>query len=246
MAGEFDFSNLMNGLGDAGAGAASGFMAGGPSGAAIGAGLNLATSLLQGLQANKQKKQANAAMPELQDPNQAAFLTELNQKRRSLETGADYAGAMGAINSTTAGTQEAISRNTGGDVGGTIQALLQAQSSGNTAKNNVLSNAANEQLQYNSMYGGLLNQIAARRLQLQMYNSQQNRAEWAKMQQNANQNAMAGITGAAGLLLGKQQKQNGGVPDWANNSAPADTLSSLNPGMIPTDDPANANLYGEL
>jgi len=47
------------------------------------------------------------------------------------------------------------------------------------------------------MYSGLLNRIEDRKLQLQMYRSQQARAEWAKKQQQANQNLMAGLGRAA-------------------------------------------------
>jgi len=102
--------------------------------AALGAGMGI----LQNLQAMKLKNQAETAMPGFVDPNQSAFLAELAQKRKSIETGADFAAGMNTIDTTNAGTNEAIVRSTGGDVGGTIQALLQSQGMANQAKNNVL------------------------------------------------------------------------------------------------------------
>lgn len=217
-------SSMLSGLGGGGGG-------GGQSGQAIGAGISLATSLVQGIQAAKLKRKADSAMPEMVDPNQAAFLSELNQKRKSIETGADFAGAMDQIDATTAGTNEAITRNTGGDVGGTIQALLQSAGSANNAKNNVIAQGQQQQMAYNNMYGGLLNQIAARRMQLQMYNSQQARGEWAKKQQAANQNFQAGITNAASALgqgqsgPGGQQMPGGEAAGGAPENLPMKTMS---------------------
>jgi hypothetical protein len=213
-------------------------------GASAGAGLSLATSLVQGIQAQRQKKKADAAFPELVDPNQAAFLSELNQKRRSIETGADFAGAMDKINATTAGTQEAITRNTGGDVGGTIQALLQAQNSANSAKNAVIGQGQQQQLAYNNMYGGLLNQISARRLQLQMQRSQQNLGEWAKGQQGTNQNLLAGLTSAAGMGANALANQQPGAEVTAGaEGASPESLPMLS-SLLPTGDAGGAGLGG--
>lgn len=182
-----------------------------------GSALSLGTGLIQNIQANKLKKEANASVPPLVDPDQAAFLSELHQKRKSIETGADFSAGMNALDASNAGTNEAILRNSGGDVSGTIQALLQSQRGTNDAKNNLLAQGAGEQMQYNSMYGDFLNKIAARKMQLQMYKSQQARAEWAQKQQNANQNTMAGLAGFVGGADKQQsgnagqQQQSGGV-----------------------------------
>lgn len=160
--------------------------------------LSIGTGLLQTLQANNLKKQANSAMPDLIDPNQSSYLAELAQKRKSIDTGADFAADMNYIDSQNAATNEAITKNTGGDVGGTIQALLQSQRVSSDAKNNVLSRGHQQQFGYNQMFGDMLNKISAKQLQLQLYRSQQARAEWAKKKQQANQNMMAGI----GNLIG--------------------------------------------
>ena len=169
------------------------------------AGLSSGVGILQNLQAMKLKRQADSAMPGFVDPNQSAFLAELQQKRRSIDTGADFAAGMNTIDSTNAGTNEAIVRSTGGDVGGTIQALLQSQGMANQAKNNVLAQGQQQQMQYNQMYGSLLNRIEDRKLQLQMYRTQQARAEQMKKQQQANQNMMAGLARASQQGTGTQE-----------------------------------------
>lgn len=194
--------------------------------------LGLATGLIQSIQAAKLKNKANSAMPPLVDPRQAAFLSELNQKRKAIDTGADFGVGMNAVNSMAASTDNAITKSSGGDVGGTIQGLLQAERTANDGTNSVIANGQNQQLAYNSMFNELNNKIAARQLQLQMYKSQQAQAEWAQKKQSANQNVMAGaasilggsppVTGGAGMPNAQYSPNQQTKPNWSflNNSTP--------------------------
>jgi hypothetical protein len=206
-----------------------------------GSALSLGTGLLQNIQAGKLKKRADAAMPELVDPRQAAFLAELNQKRKAIDTGADFGAGMNAINTTNAATNNAIVRSTGGDVGGTIQGLLQSQQVANSGANNVLAQGQAQQMQYNSMFNDLNNKIAARQLQLEMYNSQQLRAEWAQKKQMANQNTMAGFSGLmSGMSSGKS---GGGAMPGGNTSVPL--TPNLTPPTLSTEtNPDSLELMG--
>lgn len=209
-----------------GVGGLVGSKIGGAVGKAAGSksGMGVATGLIQSMQANKLKKQADASFPELVDPNQAGYLAELAQKRKSLETGADFAAGMNAIDATNAGTNDAITRSAGGDASGTIQGLLQAQRVAGDAKNQVLAQGQNQQMQYNQMYQGMLDQIAGRKLQLQMQRSQQARAEWAAKQKSAQQNLMGGLAS-----LGNSVSAPASMPNkWASTmpSAPTPTPES--------------------
>ncbi len=174
--------------------------------------MGLATGAFQALQAMKLKKKAESAMPPTVDPRQAAFLSELNQKRKAIDTGADFAAGMSAVDTTQAGTNENIIRAGGGDAGGTMMALLQAQRGASDAKNKVLAEGQGQQQFYTSQFGDLNNKIAARAMQLQMYRSQQARAEWAAKKQAADANIMAGV---AGLM---EQKQSYGKPVTENQT----------------------------
>jgi hypothetical protein len=229
----------MAGVSDILSGAFKGGTAGaalGPAGAVAGAGLGLATGLIQNIKANKAKRAADSALPQLVDPNQAAYLAEINQKRKSVDTGADFAGVMSNVDATTAGTQDAMVRAGGGDVGGTMQALLQAQQQGSAAKNQTIAGGQAQQAQLNQVYGNMLDQMAARKLQLEMLNSQQNRAEWAAGAQKGSQNVMAGLTGAAGLLakLKKQPGQTSLSPDAGQTASPDSGMTTpLDTGAPP-------------
>lgn len=182
--------------------------------------MGLGMGLIQSIQAKKLKDRAESAFPDLIDPSQAGYLAELGQKRKSIETGADFSQGMQAINATNAGTNDAIVRSTGGDAAGTIQALLQSERVAGDAKNNVLAQGQQQQMQYSQMYQGMLDQIAARKLQLQMQRSQQAQAEWAAKQKSASQNLMTGIAGFSGA----------GSPNMAGSQTPA-TQSAPSGGL---------------
>lgn len=198
MAGIDSLLGGMGGLGGeiAGAGATGGL-------SLIPAALQIGSSIVQNISAAKKKKQADSLMPGTVDPHQAAFLAELNQKRKAIDTGADFGAGMNAINSTNASTNEALTRASGGDTGATIQGLLGAQRVAGDAGNNVIAQGQQQQMGYNSMYNDLNNKMAARAMQIQMQRSQQARAEWAQKKQTANQNMMSGV---AGLFSGGAPK----------------------------------------
>lgn len=238
----------------------------GGAGPLLSAGLSLAQGGIQSAQAGKLKNDANNAFPEAVDPNQAAFLAELEQKRKSMETGAAFASGMQNAETTGAGTMDAITHAATGDSASTIQGLLQAQKGVNNAKNQTLAQGQQMQAGYDNMYSGMLNKIAARKLQLQMLKYQQNMAEYTAKKSAANQNL---TTGAAGLLSsfagratpsvsadplsGKPTVDNtitasGGSPEDSSlrntlfDSLKTDKLRNLAPGVVPQDNLATQGL----
>lgn len=188
----------------------SGILKGGASlagGALPKAALGIGTGILQSIQAKKLKGRSDSAFPDLVDPSQAAFLSEIGQKRKSIDTGAAFEAGMQNIDATQAGTNDAITRASGGDTGSTMQALLQGQRVAGDSKNAVLAQGQSQQLAYTQMYRGVLDQISARKLQLEMQRSQQLKAEWAAKQKIASQNLMTGVSGLVGMLGGNQKNQ---------------------------------------
>lgn len=216
-------------------GGASGAAAG-PEGALVGAGLGLATGIIQNIGAASAKKKADAAMPPLIDPRQAAFLSELNQKRKAIDTGAAFGAGTNAVNNLNASTNSAISQAAGGDVGGTTQGLLQSQAVANSGENNVLAQGQGQQLAYNSMFNALNNKISDRQTQLELLDSQQKRAEWAQKKQMANQNMMAGVSGhhssggGNGSAPAQTDDASAGTATGGSNAGVADFIKSLNIG----------------
>jgi hypothetical protein len=169
-------------------------------GTAIGAGAGAILGAIKGgiqlHNANKAGNAANSLQPGLYDPMQTAMLDEIQQKKNSLQSGSAYASNMGAIDATTAGTQNAITQVTGGDVSGTIEGLLAAQTNAGRAKNQVLGQADQANQFYSTLGVDLQNKISSRSMELQLAMQAQKRAEWAQGKQNAmgNLNAAAALT----------------------------------------------------
>jgi hypothetical protein len=198
----------------------------------IGAGVGLT----QMIQARSAKNRANQTLPPAVDINQASFLAELQAKRNSIASGADFAAGTREVDQTTANTQNAITKVTGGDAGGTIAGLIQAGRAGGAGKNQVFATGQQQGLQYNQMYGELMNKIAARRMQLSLYRSQQHRAEWAQKSQDAQKNMFAGLASSLGL---GQQKQPGEQPidETTEAAGAADVTGDVAGGDMPMDIP---------
>lgn len=188
-----DFSSILK---DAGTGATAGSVIPGV-GTAIGAGTGAAFGILQGIigmgKANKAGNQANNLQPPLYDPQQLAMLDEIQQRRKSLQTGSAFAGGMGLIDSTTAGTNQAITEVTGGDIGNTIQGLLSAQSNAGIAKNQLLGESDTQNQFYSTLGADLQSKISSRAMELQLAMQAQKRAEWAQGKQDATGNLNAGV-----------------------------------------------------
>jgi hypothetical protein len=183
---------------------------------------------IQLLQAHHLKKEAASAMPGFYDPQQQQFLSELNQKRRSLDTGSGYAAGMNAIGATTAGTQNGILSAGGGNVGGTMQALLQSQRLGSDQQNQVLANGEQQNMQYNQMYNELLDKVAGRKMQLQLLNHDHLYNQWQQKQKAGSSNLMAGLGMAAS---GNQPKDQSKGNSFSNMFGGGSGTPTTLPGM---------------
>jgi hypothetical protein len=171
------------------------------AGSAVGA----ATGAVQLLKARGLKKAAEENTPSDVDPMQGAFLAELNQKRNALNSGAQYSSSIDAINDKMMSTQGALSTNTGGDVGGTVAAMLKAQQAANQGVGQLLAQGQQGEQFNNGMYGDFLDKVVGRRMELGLLRRGQNMAEWAQKSQ----------TGAANLMAGAQSFMDFGGGDKA-------------------------------
>lgn len=178
---------------------------GGPVGATIGGNIGgMVKGFMGQSEAQGLKAKAESVKPPLEDPRQLAMLARLQQMQKSLETGAEFQSAREAATQNVAGTQAGIVRATGGDVGGTIQGLLQAQRLGGQQINQAYAQAGERQAQLTPLAMSLQNLISARKMELSLKEELQARAEWARLQQQANQNigaASARLTGNIGDIF---------------------------------------------
>lgn len=210
---------------------------GGPGnliGTAIGAG-----QFLSGL---SKINQADKMMPAQADPRQISLLNEIDQKRRALDVGSEYAAGSREIGQGLAGTQDRLAQVTGGDVGGTMAGLLKAQRGAGTATNNMLAQGQQNQRFFTTAGENLLSRIAQRKMDLQLMDRAQKLTEGMEAKKVGGANFMAGLS----KLIPASPMGGGGVPQTqqsapqiAGTPSPAPGVSTLLPDkkQLAGDDP---------
>jgi hypothetical protein len=183
--------------------------------------------LIQSARANKMLRKADSAAPSLYDAQQQAYLSDINQKRRSIQSGSAYAGQLGQIDQGMAGTQQAIVQSSGGDSTGTLSGLLASQAVANRGKNEAFAQEGQQQLEYDTLGSALTNKMADRAMQLQLAKSLQLRAQGMQKKQDAFANTMGGLA-RIGNLSGMLPNSGGAAP--LQNTAPG--LAPVNTGLL--------------
>lgn len=209
-------------LGAAGKGALSGAGTGATIGSvipgvgtAVGAGVG---AILGGTMAGmKQGKANNAQQIPMIDPIESARLAQLEQQRRSLMAGTDGVTQQNIndINNQAAASMNTISKNTAGDVSGTIDALLKSQNSAQNAINQSVVNASQRLPYFDTAAGTLLDKIADRRLYLERLKRGQVLAENAQARKEAN---VSGNAVASSGILNDITSSLAGLGGGANNA----------------------------
>ena len=185
------FGSVLSGAtSGAGMGAKVGGMLG-PAGAGIGAGVGaLAGGIMSGIQTNRAQQSQNIPVV---DPMERARLSRLEQMSRSLSSGSDALTQQNIRNQQNIGraAQNAISRSTGGDVGGTLDALLRSQKATQGGVNQAVAQAAQRLPYFDSAAGQMASRIAQRRLELDLLRRGQDLAASTRARTVANANTQA-------------------------------------------------------
>ena len=183
--GNFD-NVLQSGVG----GAATGFSVGGGYGAAIGGAAGIGMGLLGNM--NKPKQ------PPLTDPNQAAFLEDIQRKRRALATGQDFAYQLANKQNQQqlAQTQQNVLRS-GSDMASVQQGLNISQQNSGNQSNKSMSEILQQGGIFTQMAGQQIDAISKRKFDLQFQDYLQKLREKSEATQGMTQNIM----GAAGMYL---------------------------------------------
>lgn len=190
MADGLGMAGLQGAAGGASKGAQLGSMINPGLGTLIGAG---AGALMGGITSASKKKKANEAS-EISpvDPNEQARMVELNQAIKNINVGADSLtqNRLQELSKIGAQTQGAISKVSGGDVGSTVQGMLQAQRNTQTGANAALADRG--QLPYfMNLAQQLGTRMSQRKIELDKWKADMALAESAQniTDQNLNKNA---------------------------------------------------------
>ena len=176
-------------------------------GAAVGGGIG---AIAGGLKANKSEKEREAGLrlPNEEDPTQTSRLLEIDRMAKNIQSGTDSATqtALNKVGQTTAGTQARLSRVTGGNTGGTVDALLKAQRAGGDASNQAVAQGQARLPFFMNLGQQLANRQEQRALELNLLGRAQTSAETAEEQKerNVNSNSLL-VSGLAGSNLSKPE-----------------------------------------
>lgn len=211
---------------------------------------------VQAARGKAKMKEADKMAPGLSDLTaRNVALEEAKRKTRQLESGTDTTTqeALKSANQSTLATQKQLSGVTGGNVGGTVSAMLQAQKMGGNIKNQAFAKAGERGLVQSNLANTIGKEINQKVLDLKQFKSVQRRAEGADALKTGMGNLQAGlfssiktdkdgnaIPGSGGVLSTLLEAYN------ANKKAgePAQsvlggggTTSIVAPSVLPKDDP---------
>ena len=226
-------------------GTAGGAILGGPIGAGIGGGIGSAIGGAVDLAGQETPDVARV------DPNQVARLEEIRQTKREIESGMDplTRQRIADIKQTGETTKSQLGKFTGGDVGGTLSAMLRAQRNIGRAQNQAFTQSQQRLPFFENLESQLQNRISQRKLELDIHAQDRALAERA----NTQRQIIGGISGAIGSAAGAfgggagggllggggAAAGGGGVNAVGNFEAP---VGSINPVLPPAPNLAPGNI----
>jgi hypothetical protein len=183
-------------------------------------------------------------------------LEEAKTKTKQIEAGTDATTqeALKSADQSTAATQKQLAGVTGGNVPGTVSALLQAQKMGGNIKNQAFAKAGERGIIMGKTANEIRKNIEDKVIALKDFKSVQRRAEGAEGMKSGMGNLMAGAfgslptdggdaTGDMGVFGALQQKYGGGgattatTPSATTPSLATPTFSASNPMALGANDP---------
>jgi hypothetical protein len=191
-------SGLQGFMGGMGTGSAMGTMLGGPGvGTVVGALLGGTIGAFAGADKAKNLNEATAkfnAIPEV-DPNQLMFKDQLLREKRAVESGfsTDFQVARDIIGESEAGGMSVAAEMAKTNPALALMTMDQIGKGTDTSVNKALGTIGARGMQYTSIIGDLINQMAQRKLNVNIMKASQGMATATKGMQDFNANANAGM-----------------------------------------------------
>jgi len=202
---------------------------------------------IQGAIGKKKMNEADKMGPETSDPVRLSALEDAKRKTKQMESGTDTTTqeAVKSANQSTAATQKQLSTVTGGAVGGTVSAMLQAMKMGGNIKNQAFAKSGERGIQMGAVSNQIGKEISQRKLDIEQFRSVQRRAEGADALKTGMANAQAGLfgslptskdgtttAGSEGLFAALQERMNPSAATTPSLATPPIVASSLAPSAV--------------
>jgi hypothetical protein len=167
------------------------------------------------------KKKAQSYMPGMEDPMERRRLTELDNKRKTFETGSAYASQLKQLKNIQANSVKGATRASNGNTGALLNAISNIGLNAGDAYGKVAAEGTARQDNFDGQYGDMMENMAKRRATLQMQQYTQKSVDASEQKKSGNQTLM-GVLALAQNFKNPQQGNNFGnllQPD-ANTMAP--------------------------
>jgi hypothetical protein len=190
-------STLQGALGGAGTGASIGGSIGGTYGTVIGA---VVGAIWGGIDANKKAQDLQESVDMLYaipnvDPTQTVFRDQLYRERKAVESGftTDFQVARDIIGKSEAGGMSVAAEMAKTNPGLALMMMTQAGQGADTSINKALGTIGARSMGYTQMINDLINQMAQRKLNVDLMKAQVSMTLSTQAMQDSNTNANAGI-----------------------------------------------------
>lgn len=198
-------------------------------GTAISSGLGIGQGVLNLLKSNREQKKAQGLRPPMEDPEMRGYLSYLERKRRSIETGTAYGRQASEISSQLANTQSGIASASGGNAGAAILGMTRAQRGAGDAFGNLVQGGAPLIASYEGNIGRVLQDMADRRLNAQNRDYEQALGESAILQKSGQEAIMGGVARLLPMAFPKRNQSANAVP--LNSSVTPSASADVTPGF---------------
>jgi len=160
----------------------------------------LGGSIIGGISGAGKAKAVNDAMASIQaippvDPNQLEFKDQLYREKKAVESGftTDFQVARDLIGQSEAGGLSVASELAQTNPALALMMMNQVGQGADTAVNKALGTISTRSMGYTQMIGDLINQMAQRKLDVNLFKSQVEMGQSTKEMQDFNANSLAGI-----------------------------------------------------
>ena len=152
-------------------------------------------SAIQSARGKKKMAEADKMVPPVSDPTALTALEDAKRRTKQIASGTDITTerAVEEAEESTRATQRDLGRVTGGNVPGTVSAMLQAQKMGGDVTNKAFAQAGQRADAANALVEQIRSQIEQRKLDIQQYKSVERRADGAQLGKEGRMGLMAGL-----------------------------------------------------
>jgi hypothetical protein len=149
--------------------------------------LPMVTGAVESIIGGSKRKKAANSLPGAEDPMERRRLTELDNQRKSFETGSAYASQKKELKNVQSNTVRGAVRAGGGNIGATLSAITRIGADAGDTFAKIAGEGERRMDTKDAMYGDMITKMAERRAALQMQDYTQKMQDAGEIKKKGNQ-----------------------------------------------------------